>query len=225
MEFDYKPYFSKYQALVDAAEQVFQSMQKKYPELVTCKIGCSDCCHALFDLTLIEAVYINHQFNEKFEGLDKQTILEKANRIDRYIYRIKRKAYQALRNGRQEGEILKDLASEKVRCPLLNEKDQCDLYENRPLTCRFYGIPVAIGGEAHICGKTGFKAGEPYPTVKLDAIHKQLQEITAELVRDLNTPHIKLADLLVPLSMALLTVYDEQYFGIGTPEKKAVSGK
>jgi Fe-S-cluster containining protein len=225
MEFDYKPYFGKYQALVDAAEQVFQSMQKKYPELVTCKIGCSDCCHALFDLTLIEAVYINHQFNEKFEGLDKQTILEKANRIDRYIYRIKRKAYQALRSGRQEGEILKDLASEKVRCPLLNEKDQCDLYENRPLTCRFYGIPVAIGGEAHICGKTGFKAGEPYPAVKLDAIHKQLQEITAELVRDLNTPHIKLADLLVPLSMALLTVYDEQYFGIGTPEKKAVSGK
>ena len=225
MEFDYQPYFKKYQALVDAADQVFQSMQKKYPELVACKIGCSDCCHALFDLTLIEAVYINHQFNEKFKGMDKQTILEKANRIDRHIYRVKRKAYRALRNGRQEGEILKELASEKVRCPLLNEEDRCDLYDNRPLTCRFYGIPVAIGGEAHICGKTGFKAGEPYPTVKLDAIHKQLQEITAELVRDLNTSYIKLADLLVPLSMALLTVYDEQYFGIDTPEEKAASEK
>jgi Fe-S-cluster containining protein len=222
---DYTPYFKKYQALVEAADQVFQSMLKQYPELVTCKIGCSNCCHALFDLTLIEAVYINQQFNEKFEGLDRQTLLEKANKIDRQIYRIKRKAHQALRSGRQEGEILKDLASEKVRCPLLNEKDQCDLYENRPLTCRFYGIPVAIGGEAHICGKTGFKAGQPYPTVKLDAIHKQLQEITAFLVRDLNTPYIKLADLLVPLSMALLTVYDEQYFGIGTPEEKAAPVK
>ena len=225
MEFDFKPYFKKYQALVEAADQVFQNIQNKYPDLVTCKLGCSDCCHALFDLTLIEAVYINHQFNEKFEGADKQTILEKANKIDRHIYRIKRKAYQALRSGRQEGEILKDLASENVRCPLLNEKDQCDLYEKRPLTCRFYGIPTAIGGEAHICGKTGFEAGQPYPTVKMDAIHEQLQEITAALVRDLNTPFIKLADLLVPLSMALLTVYDEQYFGIGTPEEKSVSEK
>jgi Fe-S-cluster containining protein len=107
----------------------------------------------------------------------------------------------------------------------LNEKDRCDLYEYRPLTCRFYGVPAAIGGEAHTCGKSGFIAGQPYPTVKLDAMHRQLQEITAELVRDINTQYIKMADLLVPLSMALLTVYDEQYFGIDTPDKKAASGK
>ncbi len=225
MIFDYSPYFKKYLALVEAADQVFEGMLKKYPERVKCKIGCSDCCHALFDLTLIEAIYVNHQFNKEFEGLDKQKILEKANEIDRYIYRIKRKAYQALRSGKQEGEILKDLASESVRCPLLNEKDRCDLYEYRPLTCRFYGVPAAIGGEAHTCGKSGFIAGQPYPTVKLDAIHRQLQQITAELVRDINTQYIKMADLLVPLSMALLTVYNEQYFGIDTPDKKAVSGK
>ncbi len=225
MIFDYNPYFKKYMTLVEAADQVFEGMLKKYPDLVKCKIGCSDCCHALFDLTLIEAIYVNHQFNKKFEGLDKQEILEKANKVDRYIHRIKRKAYQALRSGRQESEILKDLASESVRCPLLNKKDRCDLYEFRPLTCRFYGVPVAIGGEAHICGKTGFLAGQPYPTVKLDAIHRQLQEITAALVRDINTQYIKLADLLVPLSMALLTVYDEQYFGLEIPDKKASSGK
>ncbi len=225
MIFDYSPYFKKYRVLVQAADQVFAVMSKKYPELVKCNIGCSDCCHALFDLTLIEAIYVNHQFNKKFEGVDKQKILEKANKLDRAIYRIKRKAYQALRSGQQEGEILKDLASENVPCPLLNDQDQCDLYEYRPLTCRFYGVPVAIGGEAHICGKTGFLAGQPYPTVKLDAIHRQLQEITAALVRDINTRYIKLADLLVPLSMALLTVYDEQYFGIETPDSKAASEK
>jgi Fe-S-cluster containining protein len=225
MIFDYSPYFKKYLALVEAADQVFDGMLKKYPELVKCKIECSDCCHALFDLTLIEAIYINHQFNKKFEGMDKQQILEKANKMDRYIYRIKRKAYQALRNGEQEGEILNDLSSETVRCPLLNDKNRCDLYEYRPLTCRFYGVPVAISGEAHICGKTGFLKGHPYPTVKMDAIHRKLQEITAELVRDINTQYIKLADLLVPLSMALLTVYDEQYFGIDTPDNEAASGK
>jgi len=225
MGIDYGPYFKKYLALVKAADQVFTHVAKAYPDFVKCKIGCSDCCHAVFDLTLIEAIYLNHWFFKTFNGLNKEKILEKANKIDRYIYRIKRKAYKSLRSGRPEAEILKDLASEWVRCPLLNDEDRCDLYEYRPITCRFYGVPTAIGGEAHTCGKTGFIAGQPYPTVKLDAIHRKLQEITTELLRDIDTQYIKLADLLVPLSMALLTVYNEEYFGSDTSEKKAASGK
>jgi len=59
-----------------------------------------------------------------------------------------------------------------------------------------------------------FKQGEKYPTVNLDAVHARLQEISAELVRDLRSRFIKLADILVPLSTALVTDYDEIYFGL-----------
>jgi Fe-S-cluster containining protein len=219
MDFDFTPYFSKYEALVSKADQAFDRVKQAHAECVKCEEKCADCCHALFDLTLIEALYINHKFNEKIKGSKKAGLLEKANQADRRVHKLKRRAYKELQAGKSEDEILADLARERLRCPLLNEAELCDLYDNRPLTCRFYGIPTAIGGEGHTCGKSGFEKGEQYPTVNLDAVNNQLQQMSAELIRDLKSRYVKLSDMLVPLSMALLTVYDKDYMGIG--EEKA----
>ena len=222
MDLDLSPYFKKYENLVAAADEVFDRVKKAHADCVKCGEQCADCCFALFDLTLIEALYLHHRFNEKFEGSAKVSLLEKANRADRRIYKIKRKAFKELRSGKNEGEILAELSFERVRCPLLNEKDLCDLYEYRPLTCRFYGIPTAIGGEGHTCGKSEFKQGEQYPTVNLDTIHNQLQQISAELLRDIKSKNIKLADLLVPLSSAMVLEFDEVFLGLADePEEKA----
>lgn len=214
MIFDFTPYFEKYEKLVAAANAAFERVKQAHAECVKCKEGCADCCHAVFDLTLIEALYINHRFKQQFKGIPKTELEEKANRTDRLMAKIKRRAQNDLLAGRPEAEILTDLAIERVRCPLLNTKDLCDLYEYRPLTCRFYGVPTAIGGGGHTCGLSGFKEGETYPTVNLDTIHARLQELSAELIRDLKSRYIKLADILVPLSTALITEYDEIYFGL-----------
>lgn len=215
MNFDCTPYFKRYEALVAQSDDAFERVRQAHPEEVKCEEKCSDCCFALFDLTLIEALYINHRFNEKFKGSQKAELLEKANRADRRLYKIKRKAFDELQGGKNEAEILAEMALERVRCPLLNEQELCSLYDNRPLTCRFYGIPTAIGGRGHTCGKTGFKEGEQYPTVNLDAVHAKLQQISAELVRDMKSRHVRLADLLVPLSSALVSSYDDTFMGIG----------
>jgi len=214
MEFDFKPYFEKYEKLVAASEAAFERVRNAHHECVKCTEGCADCCHAVFDLTLIEALYLNHCFKDKIAGNQKSTIEENANRSDRQLNKIKRRAHQEFQAGRSEAEILADLARERVRCPLLSAQDLCELYECRPLTCRFYGIPTAIAGEGHTCGLSGFKPGETYPTVNLDAITARLQEISAELVRDLKTRFVKLADMLVPVSTALLSEYDEVYLGL-----------
>ena len=190
-------------------------MKTAYADCVKCEEKCADCCFALFDLTLIEALYINHKFKEKFKGTQKVELLEKANRADRRIHKIKRQAFKDLKAGRNEGELLAEMALERVRCPLLSEKELCDLYDHRPLTCRFYGIPTAIGGAGYTCGRSDFKEGQQYPTVNLDLVHGQLQEISAELLRDIESRNIRLADILVPLSMALISDYDDAYLGVG----------
>jgi len=214
MDFDFSPYFKKYEKLVEASDAAFERVKQAHSECVRCREGCADCCHALFDLTLIEALYISHRFKQRFQGVDKAELEEKANRSERMLAKIKRKAHQDLLSGKSEEEILADLARQRVRCPLLNTQELCDLHDHRPLTCRFYGIPTAIGGQGHTCGLSGFIKGEKYPTVNLDAIHARLQEISAELVRDLKSRFIKLADILVPISAALITDYDEIYFGL-----------
>jgi len=214
MKIDFAPFFEKYKALSDKADELFTKVQKEFPECVTCEIKCADCCHALFDLTLIEAIYINHRFNEMFEGEKKEAIIEKSNRADRKIYMIKRKAYKDKEAGKNEVEILMEIAAERVRCPFLNEDDMCDLYEYRPITCRLYGIPTSTGGIGHTCGKSAFVEGKPYPTANLDIVQKKLYDISAEFVATIRTRYIKMAEMLVPLSMAILTDYNEDYLGL-----------
>ena len=213
MDFDFSPIFNKYEVLVKAVEAVFARVKSDFPGCVKCKTGCSDCCHALFDLTLIEALYINHRFNQGIDEAKKAEIIEKANRADRKIYKIKRNAYKAASAGTQEEEILNAVAKERVRCPLLNSQDTCDLYEHRPITCRLYGVPTAIKGKSHTCGLSGFNEGKAYPTANMDALHRKLYELSVELIGAIRSKHIKMADMLVPLSMALLTDFDETYLG------------
>ena len=219
MKIDFTPYFEKYKTIVTQADELFARVQKDHPECVTCKIKCADCCHALFDLTLIETIYINHQFNKIIKGKEKIRLIDRANRADRKIHMVKKQAYKNKKAGKSETEILMDIAAERVRCPLLNDNEMCDLYEYRPITCRLYGIPTSIGGRSHTCGKSGFVEGKQYPAVNLDAIQKKLYDISYEFVGGIKTKYIKMANMLVPLSMAILTDFDEEYLGIANSKK------
>lgn len=223
MTIDLKPFFLKYEALLNLADQTFDKMKADYPDCVTCKETCADCCHALFDLSLIEALYINHHFHQTFTGKEKEARIEAANKIDRAIYKIKRSAYKALEAGTDEMEILREMATQRVRCPLLNREQRCDLYRFRPITCRIYGVPTSIGGQSHTCGITGFKEGQAYPTVNIDVLQRKLYELSAELTQTIQSRFSRLAEMLVPLSMALLTEYDDEYLGIGSPQPEAPS--
>lgn len=211
---DFEPYFKKYEALVEQVNQLFDKVQEEYDACVACKVGCADCCHALFDLTLIEAMYIKSQFEKVIAKDVGEKILEKANTADRQVYKLKRAASKEFEEGKPETEILEEMASQRIRCPLLNDGDKCDLYESRPITCRLYGIPTVIGDRAHTCGMSGFKEGEKYPTVNMGAIQRRLYEISFELVQDIKSAYPKLGEMLVPLSMALLTKYNEEYLGL-----------
>ena len=214
MGLDFEPFFKEYEGLLALADKTFEKVRQEYPDLVKCKVECADCCHALFDLPLIEALYINYHFNRTFKGKQKEDYLEAVNQIDRQIYKLKRKANKDLEAGKSEEEILTELAAERVRCPLLNDQDQCDLYGFRPITCRLYGIPTQIGGKGRTCTLSGFKAGEKYPTVNIDILQNKLFQLSGRLAKAIKSRYGGLGEMLVPLSMALLTEYDESYLGV-----------
>ncbi len=222
---DFEPYFEKYQSLVDQVEAVFQQVQTEFGECVTCKVGCSDCCHALFDLTLIEAMFIKHQFDRVIPKEARQKIIERANTADRKVYKLKREASKAHQEGKPENEILEDMATQRIRCPMLDDQDKCEMYESRPITCRLYGIPTVIGGKSHTCGLSKFEEGKQYPTVKLENIQRRLYEISFELAQDIKSHYPKLAEVLVPLSMALLTNYNEEYLGVNQAGQEEAGDK
>ncbi|MBG0776812.1 MAG: YkgJ family cysteine cluster protein [Desulfovibrionaceae bacterium] len=214
MALDFSAYFENYEKLLAEVDAVFARVQRDHPECVACQPACSDCCYALFDLTLVEALYLNHHFNERHQGMDRSRILERADQADRESYRIKKALFHASEEGRPSSEILAEVARLRLRCPLLGEDDTCELYEHRPVTCRLYGIPTAIGGEAHTCGKSGFEPGGRYPTVNIEVLQDRLMAMSHELAADLDTRYTDLGSMLVPVSMALMNTYDEEYLGV-----------
>jgi Fe-S-cluster containining protein len=218
MRTDITPFYQQYEQLVSHMDQIFNQMKEQYPECVTCHVGCDECCYALFDLSLIEAMYIHDKFYRLLDEKQQKQILEKAEAVDRQIHVIKRKAFKASQEGREEKEIMMDIAREKIGCPLLNEDNQCVLYEHRPITCRIYGLPTAIGEKSHTCGKTRFEEGVTYPTIKIDQLYERLLNLSKEWTTKIGTRFSQLHEILVPLSMALITDYDDVYLGLKEPE-------
>lgn len=217
---NFESYFKQYEALAARADAVFDQMKADFSGSVACRLGCSDCCHALFDLTLIEALFIKTRFDQVFSGEDRTRLIDRANVADRQTYKLKRQAFKAHQAGRSETQVLEKMAEHRVRCPALGDDDLCEIYEFRPITCRIYGIPTVIGGKGHTCGMSAFEPGQRYPTVKLDAINQRLYDISFALAQEMRSKYPKLAEMLVPLSMALLTDYSEIYLG-GAGQKVA----
>ena len=95
------PVFTAYEALVAEADAVFARVGEMHPDCVTCKPGCSDCCHAMFDLSLVEAMYLNARFIEKYDfGPERSRILENAGSVDRKLTRMKRDYFRELRDAK-----------------------------------------------------------------------------------------------------------------------------
>lgn len=168
----------RYDLLVAKADQAFQTMTKEFSECIRCKPHCSDCCHAVFGLFLIEAIYLKRHFDKLGRKARRAAIL-RGKRADKELKKLENRIQGQDINSRTAGYPLE---RERIRCPLLDDNEECILYSYRPITCRVYGIPTSIKGKAHVCGMAGFKKGEFYPAFNLDNVQRKLYQLSQELL-------------------------------------------
>lgn len=158
--------FKDLEDLFDLADRAVADVQERYSQEVRCKKGCIDCCYAVFDVSLIEALYIRQHF-DSLGRKQRRTALNIAKK--------------ALKSWEQLITTKADLSLARIRCPLLTDSGECVCYEARPINCRTYGIPTVIGNRSHVCGLSGFKQGKTYPTLNLAPLQKRLYELSAAL--------------------------------------------
>ena len=223
MNLDLSQFFTEYEALVAQVDTVFQKVSSNFASEVRCKEGCSDCCHALFDVTLIEAMYLNSKFSA-LDEVRRNEILIEADKADRKAQLLKRKVSKEAAEV-DHSEILLRTAKERLRCPLLDSGDKCQLYSYRPITCRIYGIPLEIGGKSHTCGLSGFEPGRPYPAVKLERIQDMLLALSNRILDAAGSRYADFRLMHVPVSSALMTVYSDEFFGCEHADSKAIEAK
>ena len=174
-------------------------MEKTHGAEVKCGIHCSDCCHAIFGLFIIEAAYLNYHFNK----LDRKIRREVGSQGGKFDQELQAKA--------ESGEPIEKA---RIRCPLLNEKQECQMYKHRPITCRVYGMPTMIKGKGHVCFKSGFKNNESYPVFDFDGMYRELFELSVKYLGELQHAKEEDAALLLSVSKALQSPVEEILKGI-----------
>ena len=107
--------------------------------------------------------------------------------------------------GPDSGEAVNALARERLRCPLLDDNEDCVLYRHRPITCRVYGIPTAVHRKVRACGKNRFEKGQTYPVFDLDGTYRDLYVLSTELLKAEGQEDLEKASLLLSVSAALQT--------------------
>ncbi len=197
--------FRHYESLVNGADRAFQRMAKDYEQEIKCKLGCSDCCHALFGLFLVEAYFLKGFF-DALDRKERRKILMRGDKADRALLKIEKKLKMP---GSTFADATDALGKERVRCPLLSDEKVCSLYSRRPITCRVYGIPTAIRGRARVCQKAGFQGGRSYPAFDLEQVQKELYQLSRELLIRHGAADLEQAALLISVSKALRTPLED----------------
>ncbi len=197
--------FRSYELLVDKAEAAFQGMQKDHSSCIKCEPHCSDCCHAIFGLFLIEAGYLKEHLDE-LTNEEKRAALLRCEEAEKSLERLQ-KMLQAHEGDPQMQAYI--MSRERIPCPLLNENQDCILYPYRPITCRVYGIPTKVQGKARVCWKAEFKKDERYPVFDLDGVYRDLYFLSTELLKSAGKDDPEKASLLFSVSKAITTSLED----------------
>jgi Fe-S-cluster containining protein len=200
----------KYAALCEKADMAFEKVVREYAPLVKCRIRCSDCCHAIFGVFLIEAAVVREHLQNLPREKRREALL-RAKKADKDLNRVQKRLEIYDADLHMKGYAL---SKERVRCPLLDEDEECTLYSHRPITCRVYGIPTAIHAKAHACPKSDFKKGEAYPAFDLDAAYEELYLLSKEMLIRRKAKDTGKASFLISLSKTIRTPLEEIMRGV-----------
>jgi len=197
--------FQGYELLVDSADADFRAVEKEYGSNVMCTRHCSDCCHAVFGLFPIEAAYLKQHF-DRLESEAKKAALLRGNEMEKGLKRLE--ATLKTHEGDPQMQAYA-MARERIRCPLLDDSQDCILYLYRPITCRVYGVPTRIQGKGRVCGKSGFKQGKSFPVFDLDGVYRDLYALSRELLKAEGKDDPEKASLLFSISRVISAPLDE----------------
>lgn len=193
--------FQSYEGVVDRAETAFQEMQKAHGACIKCEPHCSDCCHAVFGLFLIEAGYLKEHFDKLTEE-EKKAALSRCEQAEKSLERLQNMLREHEGDPQMQAYIM---SRERIPCPLLNEEQECVLYTHRPITCRVYGIPTKVQGKARVCWKADFKKEERYPVFDLDGAYRELYVLSTDLLKGVGEDNPENASLLISVSKSITT--------------------
>jgi Fe-S-cluster containining protein len=139
----------RYGKLLGEVDAWFRRCLEQHPDLIACRSGCSECCRGLFDITLLDALYLKRGFDMLPEPLKADLERGASRRLEQLSGVNPAFVEPWLLNGIPEDEWDALMPEEdETPCLLLSDAGGCLVYDYRPMTCRLNGIPlIDVSGE------------------------------------------------------------------------------
>ena len=131
---------SEYLQIVGLVEAEFARNKARFGDRMRCRLGCTDCCHHLFDMDTLEAQHIA-AYVAGLPAAEREELGTSAR-----LYQQQRSA----------------LEGRRLACAALTPDGACAIYPVRPLVCRKFGMPLydpRQPGRVKAC-ELNFRAGE-----------------------------------------------------------------
>ncbi|MEI7817131.1 MAG: YkgJ family cysteine cluster protein [Desulfuromonadales bacterium] len=134
---------NQYGVLLGEVDAWFGRCLEQHPDKIACCNGCSECCRGLFDITLLDAMYLRRGFDGLSEPLKTKIAAAASIRL-KQLSRLNPAFVEPwLLNRIPEDEWDALMPEEdETPCLLLSEAGGCLVYAYRPMTCRLNGIPL-----------------------------------------------------------------------------------
>ncbi len=167
----------RYRQICGEVAEEFDRNRALHGARIQCRAGCSDCCHQIFQITEIEAEWIQEGVR-RMEPERRETLVTRARA---YLLERARLSPGGERWGRLPPE------GTRLACPAL-EDGACQIYEYRPLICRRFGMPIFNPDRPDrlmACEKN-FRAGEAIEDGALVQIQTGIHNRWKQVQRDYN---------------------------------------
>lgn len=127
-----------YDEILRTADGFFRRVSEEQPQALSCGLGCTLCCHGLFEISAADLSVLA----AGLDALDEQTREATTRRAESIM---KATDHPILSDcSPREKEAFFERA-EDIPCPALGEGGRCLVYTSRPLVCRTFGLPLREG--------------------------------------------------------------------------------
>jgi Fe-S-cluster containining protein len=127
-----------YREILKRADVHFDEVRTGLGRHLECRIGCTGCCHGLFEIGGADVALIADALRAA-DSESRKSLVSRSREI------LETFNAPAIRDCDEKEKERFFERTEDVPCPALAADGACRIYEHRPLVCRTFGLPIREG--------------------------------------------------------------------------------